>query len=288
MKRVIDLFGGTTSFAQGVQSSISQSDAGRIHYWFDQTCEFEENNGIQRVCRYLARGLEELGQQLAFRCWSDQKRRATFCTRRQLRKFGRWNGPRLGGKSAPGGPAWWLDQVHAPQPGEWLLVPEVTYGRTTKSGGHEPRSTDLASTLIDDARSRGLKIAFLFYDLLPLMIHDDPLRKLHEQYVKSIARADLILPISHYASGTLVEYFSKTLGFTLDELPRITTCPLADEYVGWERVTEVREPTANPIEILCVATISPRKNQIRLLQAFNAFCREHPEIDVRLTLIGHF
>src|SRR5438876_5194772 len=169
----------------GTRTSKSKVDVGRIHYWIDQACEFNENNGIQRVCRYLARGLEGFRQQLAFRRWSDRKQRPTFCTRRQLQKFARWNGPRLDSRSAPAGPAWWLEQVHAPQPGEWCLVPEVTYGRTTEHGGHETRAADLASTLIDDAHSGGLKIAFLFYDLLPLTMHGDPLRQLHEQYIRS-------------------------------------------------------------------------------------------------------
>ena len=33
---------------------------GNIEYWIDHASEHPENNGIQRVCRYLARGLREL------------------------------------------------------------------------------------------------------------------------------------------------------------------------------------------------------------------------------------
>src|SRR5690242_15109195 len=91
-------------------TSTPRNRAGvRIHYWIDHACEFEENNGIQRVCRYLARGLEERGEQLVFRKWSDRKHRSTLCSRRQLRKFSRWHGPRLRNGSTPIGPERWLD-----------------------------------------------------------------------------------------------------------------------------------------------------------------------------------
>jgi glycosyltransferase involved in cell wall biosynthesis len=227
---------------------------GRIHYWVDCACELDENNGIQRVCRYLARGLEEQGQRLVYRRWSDSRSRPTFFTRRRLQPLARWQGPRL--IDAPRGPSWWLDLTQAPRPGDWLLVPDTTYGRATRSGGHETRAHDLSAALIDHVHARGMKIAFIVHDLLPIELPDDPLRELHIERTVAIARADLVLPVSDHAADAVTRYFRDT--------------PLP----------------SRPVEILCVSTIAPRKNQLTLLQAFEAFCLERPDVDVRLTLAG--
>jgi glycosyltransferase involved in cell wall biosynthesis len=46
------------------------------------------------------------------------------------------------------------------------------------------------------------------------------------------------------------------------------------------------EPAEPPVRIISLGAIEPRKNHSKLLQAFNSFCTEHPQSDVRLSLIG--
>ena len=253
---------------------------GNIEYWIDHASEHPENNGIQRVSRYLARGLQDLGREsgfeLEFRCWDERRERPRPATRREIRKFGRFNGPE---RSSTSSPWWWRS---ARRPCDWLLVPETTYA--TREG--MLRDADLASDLIADAHSRGLKVAFLFHDLLPVTIGDDePQRLRHEQYARALSKADLLLPVSAFAAGELRTFFrARDL-----PAPRIDVCGLAGEFVGHQRVTTIREPDGGSgVEILCVSSMSPRKNQRGLLRAFNAFCREHPVAKVRLTLVGHF
>jgi len=253
---------------------------GNVEYWIDHASEHPENNGIQRVSRYLARGLQTLGQELGFelefRCWDERRRRPRRATRREIGKFGRWNGP----QKSPLFASWWRRSGH--KSSDWLLVPEATY--TTRHS--ILRERDLASDLIDDAHARGLKVAFIFHDLLPITIGDDePQRSRHDQYVRALSKADLVLPVSFFSANELRGYFNAR-GLPP---PRMEACQLAGEFVGCERITKLGAPEdTGRVEILCVSSMSPRKNQRGLLGAFNAFCREHPDTKVRLTLVGHF
>ncbi len=252
---------------------------GNIEYWIDHACEHPENNGIQRVSRYLARGLQTLGRErgfeLEFRCWDEKRRRPRRATRREIRNFGRWNGP----QPSPLYASWWR---RSRSPCGWLLIPETTY--TTRES--VLRDSDLAAELIADAHARGLKTAFIFHDLLPLTFDDDvPRQSRYQQYARALAKADLVLPISFCVADELRAYFHDH-GLAS---PRLEACPLGGEFVGWERVTELAPSSdSGDVEILCVSSMSARKNQYGLVRAFNAFCREHPDVKVRLRLVGHF
>jgi glycosyltransferase involved in cell wall biosynthesis len=252
---------------------------GSIEYWIDHACAHPENNGIQRVSRYLARGLQSLGRErgfeLEFRCWDEIRKRPRRATRREIGKFGRWNGP----QRSPLYTSWW---PRSSRPSDWLIIPEATY--TTRHS--VLRDTDLSAGLIADAHARGLKVAFVFHDLLPFTADDDELRRSrHEQYARALSKADLVLAISAFSANEISEYLHDR-GLAP---PRVEACPLAAEFVGWERVAAVAPPRdSGDIEILCVSSMSARKNQFGLVRAFNGFCREHPDTKVRLRLVGHF
>ncbi len=262
---------------------IARAAGDDIRYWIDFTCEFDRNPGVQRVTRSLAHGFEELGEHVTYLSWSDADHGPRPCTRRQLRNFSRWNGPRCSvfQKTPPA-----RMRTNAPEKAGWLLVPELTYWRIR--GGHqEAWESDPVLMLSDYARAQHLKIAFLFYDLIPLRVPGYPqLRALHERYVRQLAKADLILPISRDAGLDLARYFSETLGLEAKVLPRIIPQPLAQEFLGCSRKTVYDAPAQGPTTIMCVSHIEPRKNQVKLLEAFNAFCEEHPKVDVRLSLVG--
>jgi glycosyltransferase involved in cell wall biosynthesis len=253
---------------------------GNIEYWIDHASEHPENNGIQRVSRYLARELQTLGRdrgfELEFRCWDEKRQRPRRATRREIGKFGRWNGPR----QSPLYAGWW--RRSGGKSCDWLMVPELTY--TTRHG--VLRDSDLASDLIDDAHARGLRAAVICHDLLPITIGDDePQRLRHEQYARALSKADLVLPVSLFVADELHAYFRAHDLAT----PYMEACQLAGEFVGWERVTQpAAAADGGPVEILCVSSMSSRKNQHGLVRAFNAFCREHPDTKVRLRLVGHF
>src|SRR5579883_83070 len=252
---------------------------GEIRCWVDFTCEFDLNPGIQRVTRSLARGLEELGHSITYLAWSDSEQAPRSCTRRQLRNLSRWNGPshrRVRGQinSRLG-----IDA----QRGGWLLVPELTYWRM-RNGRQEPWNSDPMVMLLQYARAHNLKTAFLFYDLIPIRFPSYAiLKQLHERYVKQLAHADLILPISRFAGSDLMQYFAEIRG---DTVPEITPLLLAEEFLGFLCAMIREPPRSGPVTIMCVGRVEPRKNQVRLIEAFNLFCDEQPTVDVRLYLVG--
>jgi glycosyltransferase involved in cell wall biosynthesis len=258
-------------------------DAAEIRYWVDFTCEFDRNPGVQRVTRSLARGLQQLGQQVAYLSWSESDRAPSLCTAKQRRKLSRWDGPIDRGFRRARHP---VRGDLRPEHRGWLLVPELTYWRV-RGGRVEAWESDPIAMLRRYAHERGMRTAFLFHDLIPLRMPDYPqLRALHERYVEQLAQADLILPVSNYAGSDLTSYLRETLRLDAGAGPSIVPHPLAQEFLGHKRSTAYDAPSVGPIAIMCVSHIEPRKNQIRLLEAFNTFCEEHPKVNVRLSLVG--
>jgi glycosyltransferase involved in cell wall biosynthesis len=254
-----------------------------VRYWVDFTCELDRNPGVQRVTRSLGHALQELGQPITYLAWSEADQAPGPCTRKQLRKLSRWHGPKhqlLRPRPRP------LRQDGRPDRTGWLLVPELTYWRI-RAGRIEPWDPDPIAMLRRYAQAQGLRTAFLLHDLIPLRMPDYPqLTALHERYVRELAHADLILPVSAYAGADLTSYFRETLGLGTGAEPAIVPQPLPHEFLGYPRATAYDAPAGGPVTILCVSHIEPRKNQMKLIEAFNAFCAEHPTADTRLSLVG--
>jgi glycosyltransferase involved in cell wall biosynthesis len=265
------------------RGELPETGVGEIRYWVDFTCELDRNPGVQRVTRSLAHGLQELGQRTTYLAWSEADQGPGACTRKQLRNLSRWHGPSypfLRPRPRP------MTQDARSEKAGWLLVPELTYWRI-RGGRIEPWDSDPIAMLRRYARAQGLRTAFLLHDLIPLRMPDYPqLTALHERYIRALAQADLILPVSTYAGSDLTSYFRETLGLSEGAEPSIVPHPLPPEFLGYPRATAYDAPPSGPIKILCVSHIEPRKNQIKLIEAFNAFCAEHPAADARLSLVG--
>jgi glycosyltransferase involved in cell wall biosynthesis len=252
----------------------------KIFYWIAHTANFEGNSGIQRVTRNLARCLQAAGEQLVFVNWSREHAAPTRAGDDDLPNLSRWHGPPFRSQSASGQPLHCDDTDRGDLLGSLLLVPEVPY--------YSAEAENLAGALLDYARRHGMRSAVIFYDLIPITCTGyEPLRLDHELYVKEIARADLILPISRTSGRNLEAYCSDTLKLRATEMPSIIPCPLGEEYLAHDRVRHVTDADSGPIRIVCVGTVEPRKNQLELVRVFNVFCAAHPELDVRLTLAGN-
>ena len=253
--------------------------ATKIFYFVDHTARFAGNSGIQRVTRYLGRALVERGRDVVFVSWDTDRRAAMRSSDDELRALARWNGPQFRPQGA-GGRALELDPDDRNDlAGSWLIVPEVPH--------HSQPEGDLTRDLIDYAHRVGLKIAFIFHDLIPLKLRGyEELRERHARFLRQAALADMLLPVSRYAGGTLERYY-KSLRLPAPELPQIIACPLPEEVPGYARDQTASEPTGREIKIMSLGVIEPRKNHYRLLQAFNAVCARRPDLDLRLTLIGN-
>jgi len=251
----------------------------KLFYFVDHTANFAGNSGIQRVTRYLGRALAELGRDVVFVSWEVEKRAARRAGDDELRRLSRWNGPAFRPQGATGLPLELDPADRDDLAGSWLIVPECPH--------HSMPDGDMTRDLIDYAHGVGLKIAFVFYDLIPLKLRGyEDLRERHARFLRQAARADMLLPISRYA-GDKLEHYYESLRWQATELPQIISCPLPEEVPGHARVETPSEPMGPTINIMCLGVIEPRKNHDRLLQAFNAVCARRPDLDLRLTLIGN-
>lgn len=252
----------------------------KIFYFVGHTANCELNSGIQRVTRYLGRALGDLGRDVVFVGWLGQARAATRASDEELNRLARWHGPTFRSQGARGRPLE-LDPLDCNElRGSWLVVPECPY--------HTQPDGDATLQLIAYAHRVGLKIAFIFHDLIPIATPGyEDLRDAHKRFVQQMTLADAIIPVSSYSARDLQHYLLHTLELSRAELPPIICCLLPEEIPGQPRVEVAAEPATETISIISLGLLEPRKNHAKLLQAFNGLCAERPQLDVRLTLIGN-
>ncbi|MES2308292.1 MAG: glycosyltransferase family 1 protein [Verrucomicrobiota bacterium] len=158
----------------------------------------------------------------------------------------------------------------------WLLLPELMDAAMMREA-------------IDYGRSMDLKVAVILYDCIAYF-HPEwvspKIRENHRGYLQALADSDLVLSISK-TSAIEYEHF-------LNEEKR-TGAPvrdvyLAEEYLGIARGKELgfsENRCSKRWKILYVSTLDPRKNHLRLLQAFQRLSEERSDLDWELTLVGH-
>ena len=258
----------------------------KLYYWVDHTSSYEGNSGVQRVVRCLARELRQSGEDVVFVKWNEDFQALARCGGTELELLARFDGPDAVAQEHADVPLHLngvdlktTDNGGDPANG-WLIVPEVTH--FSRNGA------EVTPALIAYAHYYGLRIAFIFYDLIPIRLQGyEDIRDAHRQYVEQIALGDLIIPISAHSGEDLRSYYVNDLKLPPHEIPQIHPVPLGEDFVNRPRAETVGEREDGPLSIMCVGTIEPRKNQVMLLEAFNAVCRRHPDLDVTLNLIGH-
>src|SRR5690606_1321156 len=69
----------------------------------------------------------------------------------------------------------------------------------------------------------------------------------------------------------------------------VRTCWIPGELSGVPRAVSPPPPPRadQPLRLLCVSTLEPRKNHQTLLAALALLSREHPQLDWRLDLVGN-
>ena len=155
-----------------------------------------------------------------------------------------------------------------------LLAPEVILDRSTARRAAW-------------ARERGLDVAFVLYDMLPVYqadLIDSDVTAAFPSYVEALADADAIWAISSYSLGEF-ERYARTNGLPLPAKRSVVWLP--GQFSDFERNLDIPSATADRVEILCVSTIEPRKNHRVLVEAFRALRKRRPELDIRLTLVGN-
>lgn len=167
----------------------------------------------------------------------------------------------------------------------WVLYPEIPY---LKPGGNEA-----FARIISQCREYGLRTAAILYDLIPLLDEDYAAGRVeHARYAANLLRCDALLPISRYSGREFLDYFTALLG---DDDPglealraRVFPLPLGEnrEDETWGRPLHGTNPGAKRTFIM-VGTVEPRKQQPRVLKAFNDAAEVLPELtEVEVEVFG--
>ncbi len=256
----------------------------RLYYYVDHTVLCQVNTGMQRVARRLGRALLEAGELVYFVKWDEQGRQLVLLDQNDLQALSRWYGPVFEAdclRTYPAGDGGVIPvEPHRQEEGHWLIIPEVTHITFQK----QPMTLDV----VIRAKQLGLKSAFVFFDAIPLRRED--LKNMapdHETYMQQLLLADLIAPISNWSGRDLVSFFTIHEKADLGSMPRVIPIQLPGETQIAPRATTPSVRDGYHKVILSVGTISPHKNQITLVRAFEKYCNQFSVTDWELVLVGN-
>jgi glycosyltransferase involved in cell wall biosynthesis len=270
--RKIKTWGGYAQEISGLLEEISNPvpRVGRILYWVDHTCTYPSNSGIQRVTRLLAKSLLAMGAELVPAKWDAQKAVFVLPSHGELEHLARWSGPPIA--------AWSITDDLTDGRNAWLLIPELT----TYSG-----APDLAR-VAEYAACLGMQSAIIFYDAIPFKMRDIyPPEAIvaHTNYMRALNRFHRVIAISDSSRLDLRNFLLREQAHLIGLDDRVVAASLPGEFPGTERASQYREPDNDVIKILSVGTIEPRKNHIKMINAFlSAAARSTTK--AQLTLVG--
>jgi glycosyltransferase involved in cell wall biosynthesis len=158
----------------------------------------------------------------------------------------------------------------------WLVLPELM-------------TAEMMRESIAYGKSMGLRVAVLLYDCIAYFHPEwanERIRENHRGYLHAMADADLVLAISETSA---LDYRKFLEDEKRDGAP-VRAIYLAEEFLGIPQGVPGPEEfrgEGKKWKILYVSTLDPRKNHLRLLNAFERLGVEHPELEWELTLVGH-
>ncbi len=259
------------------------------------TARSTQNTGIQRVVRALARQCSE-NRRVRYVEWKSKQGAFYEPNPRLMRGLARFGGPKRKissnwvlpwNRDHEFASSHWLQRagmryripVHEhPEflpvvQGSWLVIPELM-------------SAEMMQRMVKYGRNMGLKIAVIFHDAIAYEYPEYVSRTIqqnHEGYMRASAEADLVLAVSDYSAEAFRRFVKEKELIS----PAILACRLADEFLGRSRWGKYDPLETGPIHILCVATLEPRKNHLRLLKACAELEKRNFPRDWKLTLVGY-
>ena len=248
------------------------------YYYVDHTVLLPANTGVQRVTRMLARQLIELGKNIRFVKWSDSKKSLVLINQTELHELSKWNGPLLSKiESSHYSEAEVTVSKHSSRDGAWLILPEVPH--ITK------HSQPLTKNLINEAQNLNLMVAAIFYDDIPKYRPElYEVAERHHDYMRELLRADVVLSISQWSNNDLISFAHENRVMPKEDWA--VSLPLPSESVLSSRITDLDIAYTSTNTILSVGSITPHKNQLSLVHAFNSYCQKN-NTEWTLILAGH-
>src|SRR5262249_13713030 len=131
--------------------------------------------------------------------------------------------------------------------------------------------------------------AALLHDLIPVThspFFPAELVSRFPEYLESLAAVDAVWANSEETLRQFQRYADEQ---RLPRPGRLDAIELPAQLGALPRVTALARPArpGETIEVLCVASIDPRKNHRSLIEAFRALVRRRPLLPLRLVLVGN-
>lgn len=253
----------------------------KIYIYVDHTITNPTSTGVQRVTRAIASSLNSLGENLCFVKWDDESSQCVLINIEERRYLAKWNGPPVSDAELKIYPseddALIAASKHRLGENNWLIVPEVTH--------ITPQDHPVTLDVLQWSRRAGLKTGFVFYDALPLRREEfKDMAPIHAEYMQQLLLADVIWPISQWSADDLIAFWVENECADNKSMPEVKAVHLSGESQFCPRVLE---PEEGEKLILTVGTVEPRKYQVQLIRAFQAYRKVHPDCEWRLILVGN-
>ncbi|MGH9663454.1 MAG: glycosyltransferase, partial [Bryobacteraceae bacterium] len=232
------------------------------------------NPGVIRVARRFSRELQNTGSPL-FVVWDAAGNRYVLPTREEYERLSRFNGPVL-------------ERLDALSPGFWerVSLDEALerYGTGRPCLIFPETLGALRCRLMRPyARRLGLALAAIFHDAIPVMrpeLVNPAIRLNHRDYMIGLGACDFVMPVSQFSADRLRTFWRE---HAVDVPVYVNWLP--GEFAGGGRPAAGPGPDA-PVAILCVSTLEPRKNHLRLIDACLRLSDTRPGLNWSLTLVG--
>ncbi len=240
------------------------------------------NPGVIRVTRKICAQLQQHAElDLVFVGWNPQSSQYVFLNERRRKLLEGYGGPKDGvGLLATCG-----REVSVTE-----FLREIAIGRRQSPVLFLPETMfdGQAEKRLRWAKDHYYKTAAILYDLIPVFHSElcgNDVARGFPGYLDAVLGADAVWSISR---STLRD-FGRYAGEKGRELPSTSeVINLPGEFAGESRRNgTMPAETTGEIRILCISTLEPRKNHLRLLDAYLHLRKRRPDLRLRLVLVGN-
>jgi len=239
------------------------------------------NPGVIRVVRRLCAELQQNPDfELVFAAWDLQSEDYTFLNETRRKFLEGYSGPTDGLSLLSSG-------GRNLTPAE--LIRAINVGRTRQSILFTPEVLLDGGALARTkwAKRHGFKFAAILHDIIPIYrpeFSDPKINEVFPGYLEAILRADAVWSNSRTTQDAFNGY-AASIGRVMP--PENGAVWLPGQFGEQPRRTGPAANAGPEIRVLCVSTLEPRKNHLRLLEAFGKLSARRPDLRLRLVLIGN-
>ncbi len=252
------------------------------HLILDVTCAAIDpaNTGVIRVTRQLARALQSQTD-VSFVRWDEGAQAYVFPNAAEYEQLSQFNGPACPKNAviSPRGRRIRLDEQlrRFSDESTWLCLTETV-------------RASVLTTAQAFAHDHGWRVAAIFYDAIPILhpefVQDTLVRENHASYMRELSGCDVVVPISSFSAQCL-EDFWRDHGTPETPVEVDLLAGQLGAQVPEHGSDEILAVEGRATRMLCVSTVEPRKNHLRLIEACLTLKRRRPGLRWQLDLVGN-